>query len=310
MTKRTARLYCSPTAAHQRMIMSGLCEAMRRDGWDAQVARSRDYVPSDLAVFWGHRQQVIIEHQRKIGGDYLVCERGYVGDRFYWTSLGFNGLNGRADFVNEGVPGDRWERYYADQLQPLRSGGDYALLIGQVPGDAALAGYGLGARLEFILVPVVFGVGAAMTAMVGANIGAGNRDRALRVGWTGSFAAAAIVGAVGLVFALFPDLWLRLFLAAEDTAALEAGRSYFRIVAPFYALFAAGLALYFASQGAGRVLWPLVGSMARMGVAIGGALVLGGWVGFGLAGVFVAVAGGMAAYGLVTMAAIRLTAWR
>jgi hypothetical protein len=140
MTRRTARLYCSPTAAHQRAIMGGLCEAMRRDGWDAQVARSRDYVPSDLAVFWGHRQQVIIEHQRKIGGDYLVCERGYVGDRFYWTSLGFNGLNGRADFANEYVPGDRWERYYADQLQPVRSGGDYALLIGQVPGDAALVG--------------------------------------------------------------------------------------------------------------------------------------------------------------------------
>lgn len=141
MRKRVARLYVtSPTKTHQRMLMSGLSAAMQSDGWDTTVALIRNYEPSDLAVFWGHRNQVIIDHQRKIGADYLVCERGYIGDRFYWTSLGFNGLNGRASFVNEGVPGDRWQRYYADQLQPLRAGGDYALLIGQMPGDAALAG--------------------------------------------------------------------------------------------------------------------------------------------------------------------------
>ena len=181
-------------------------------------------------------------------------------------------------------------------------------IVGQF-GEAALAGYGLGARLEFIMVPVVFGVGAAMTAMVGANIGAGNRDRALRIGWTGSVAAGAIVGGVGLFFALFPDLWLGLFLEPDNAAALAAGRSYFRTVAPFYALFALGLALYFASQGAGRVFWPILGGGARMIVAIGGALALTN-AGFGLVGVFAAIAGGMAAYGLVTALGIALTRWR
>lgn len=182
-------------------------------------------------------------------------------------------------------------------------------LVGRY-GEAALAGYGLGARLEFLMVPVVFGIGAAMTAMVGANIGAGDRARALRVGWTGSFAAAAIVGAIGLFFAVFPDLWLRIFLGAEETAALDAGRTYFRAVAPFYAFFAAGLALYFASQGAGRMVWPVAGSVLRMIVAIGGALALSATTDLGLAGVFAAIAGGMAIYGLFTMAAIRVTGWR
>lgn len=181
-------------------------------------------------------------------------------------------------------------------------------LVGRF-GAAALAGYGLGARLEFIMVPVVFGVGAAMTAMVGANIGAGQVDRARRIAWTGTAAAAAIVGAIGLFFALFPDVWLGLFLSPEDQDALATGRQYFRIVAPFYWLFATGLALYFASQGAGRIGWPVAAGFVRMAVAIGGGLSVSWWTDLGVTGVLVSVAGGMAAYGLVTVYGTLRTRW-
>ncbi len=181
-------------------------------------------------------------------------------------------------------------------------------LVGRF-GEPALAGYGLGARLEFLMVPVVFGIGAAMTAMVGANIGAGRRGRALRVAWTGSLAAAVIVGSIGGTFALFPDLWLGLFLDPADEAARAAGRAYFATVGPFYGFFALGLALYFASQGAGRVLWPVLGGFLRMGVAVGGGFLLVEGFGAGLGGVFAAVAAGMLSYGILTAAAIRLGAW-
>lgn len=182
-------------------------------------------------------------------------------------------------------------------------------LVGRF-GESALAGYGLGSRLEFLMIPVVFGIGAAMTAMVGANIGAGHRRRALAVAWTGSFAAAAIVGVIGLVFAVFPDLWLGIFLKSQDSAALDAGRLYFRVVAPLYAFFALGLALYFASQGAGKVVWPVVGGLARMTTAVGGGFLLTTWFGLGLEGVFVAVAGGMLIFGVLTAAAVKATGWR
>ncbi|MGR3781132.1 MAG: MATE family efflux transporter [Albimonas sp.] len=181
-------------------------------------------------------------------------------------------------------------------------------LVGRF-GEPALAGYGLGARLEFLMVPVVFGIGAAMTAMVGACIGAGDRARALRVAWTGSLAAAVIVGGVGLVCALAPDLWLGLFLPAEAEASRAAGRAYFGLVGPFYGFFALGLALYFASQGAGRVLWPVLGGFARLFVAIGGGLLAVEVLDLGLRGVFGAVALGMLVYGLMTAAAIRMGAW-
>lgn len=185
------------------------------------------------------------------------------------------------------------------------------LMVGAVGqyGEAALAGYGLGARLEFLMIPIVFGIGAAMTAMVGANIGAAQAERAMKVAWTGSLAAAAIVGLIGAVIALAPDLWLRLFLSPDESEPLAAGRAYFRTVAPFYGFFAIGLALYFASQGAGRMLWPFLGGVVRLSVAFGGALVLTATTDWGVASVFIAIAAGMFVYGVFIVMALRRTNW-
>lgn len=186
------------------------------------------------------------------------------------------------------------------------------LMVGAVGqyGEDALAGYGLGARLEFLMIPIVFGIGAAMTAMVGANIGAGQTRRALTIAWTGSLAAAIIVGSIGMVIAIFPDLWLRIFLSPEDTGALAAGRAYLHIVAPFYGFFAIGLALYFASQGAGRMLWPFLGGVARLCVAFGGTLYLGATLDWGAETVFISIAAGMFVYGMFIVAALIKTKWQ
>ena len=118
-------------------------------------------------------------------------------------------------------------------------------------GPAAVAGYGAGVRLEYLLVPLVFGLGAPVAAMVGTSIGAGRRDRALRVAWTGAAIAATLTEAIGLAAAFFPAAWLSLF--SRDAEMIAVGSSYLRTVGPFYGFFGGGLALYFASQGAGRV---------------------------------------------------------
>ncbi len=126
-------------------------------------------------------------------------------------------------------------------------------LVGRF-GPAALAGYGIGSRLEFLLVPMVFGIGAAMTSMVGVNIGAGQWQRAERIGWLGSFTAGGIAGAIGITLAIFPVLWVGIF--TNDALTYEAGARYMQIVGPFYLFQGIGLSLYFASQGAGTVTWP------------------------------------------------------
>ncbi len=173
-------------------------------------------------------------------------------------------------------------------------------------GPAAVAGYGTGVRLEYLLIPLAFGLGAPLVAMVGTNIGAGRRDRALRVAWTGAAVVGAITGAIGLWAALFPYAWLTLF--GDDPTMLAVGAQYLRIVGPFYGLFGGGMALYFASQGAARLGWPLLAGLLRLVVAIAGgwlALRLGG----SIAGVFVALGVALAVFGLVNAASVAMGAW-
>lgn len=173
-------------------------------------------------------------------------------------------------------------------------------------GTAAIAGYGTASRLEYLLVPLVFGLGAPLVAMVGTCIGAGQRERALRATWIGAAIAFAMTEAIGLWAAAYPATWLSLF--NTEPAMIEAGSQYLRIVGPWYGFFGLGLVLYFASQGAGRLLWPVLGNIARLVVAVaGGWLALHG--GYAIAGVFAAQAAAMVVYGIANAWTIAGGAW-
>jgi len=173
-------------------------------------------------------------------------------------------------------------------------------------GPAAIAGYGTGARLEYLLVPLVFGLGAPLVAIVGTSIGAGQRERALRTAWIGTAMAFILTEAIGLCAAAFPTAWLSLF--DTDPKMLEAGATYLRTVGPFYGMFGLALSLYFASQGAGRLLWPLLGAVARLAIAA-----LAGWLALRWTGelshVFLAQSAGLIAAGLINWAAVAGGVW-
>lgn len=173
-------------------------------------------------------------------------------------------------------------------------------------GAAAIAGYGTGARLEYLLVPLVFGLGAPLVAIVGTSIGAEKRERALRTAWIGAAMAFLLTEAIGLCAASFPTAWLSLF--DTDPQMLEAGATYLRTVGPFYGMFGLALSLYFASQGAGRLLWPLLATLARLAIAA-----LAGWLALRWTGdlshVFLAQSVGLIAAGLINLAAVAGGAW-
>lgn len=175
-------------------------------------------------------------------------------------------------------------------------------------GVPALAGYGIVSRLEFLLIPLVFGLGAAMTALVGVNVGAGQVARAEHIGWLGGITAAVLTGTVGLVLAAFPGLWMDLFTA--DAQIHAAGARYLQIVGPVFAFQGLGLALYFASQGAGTVAWPVLATVLRFAIGVGGAAAGVAWLGAGLAWIYACLAAGMFAYGALTAASLRFGAWR
>jgi Na+-driven multidrug efflux pump len=179
-------------------------------------------------------------------------------------------------------------------------------LVAMAAGPAAVAGFGTAARLEYLLIPMVFGIGGPLVAMVGTNIGAGKRERALRIAWTGAAVAAVLCEAVGIAAALYPAAWLRLF--GDDPAMIAAGSAYLRAVGPFYGCFGFGLALYFASQGAGKLLWPLLVGLARMIVAVGGAWIVLRATG-SLALMFVAIGAALLVYGAGIAAAVKAGVW-
>jgi putative MATE family efflux protein len=179
-------------------------------------------------------------------------------------------------------------------------------LVAAASGPMAMAGYGTGARLEYLLIPLVFGLGAPLVALVGTNIGAGQRERALRIAFVGAGTAFLITSAIGVAAALWPAAWIGLF--SSDPRVIETGSAYLRMVGPFYGFFGLGLSLYFASQGAGRLFWPLTAGFVRMLVAIGG-----GWIAYRLTGslgwLFAALAAGLVLYGLTVLAAVASGAW-
>ena len=179
-------------------------------------------------------------------------------------------------------------------------------------GTAALAGYGLGVRLELLQIPVVFAIGSALVVMVGTCIGAGDVKRARRIAWSGAGLAAGVTGSVGLIVALWPGVWAGLF--STDAAVLDAAYTYLRIAGWCYAFFGAGIALYFASQGAGKMLWPVLAGSARFVIAVaGGLLVLRYFNGTPtdtLKGLFAVIGFAMIAYGAGTVAAVKWGNWK
>ncbi len=193
-------------------------------------------------------------------------------------------------------------------LSPLLSVTTVLVLTALVArfGPEALAGYGIGVRFEFLLIPIAFSVGVACVPMVGTAIGAGDVPRARRIAWTAGGLAASALAILGLAVVLAPGLWVDMF--TDSPAVQSAAYSYLGIAGFSYAFFGLGLCLYFASQGAGRVGGAIVAQALRLTVVI-----IGGWVLLDRAAplwtLFLLSAIAMVPMGLGTALFIKLTRW-
>jgi putative MATE family efflux protein len=164
-------------------------------------------------------------------------------------------------------------------------------------GKEAAIGYGMGARLEYIMIPLAFGFGTALVAMVGTNWGARQQQRASAIAWIGGGTVAVACGVVGIFFALFPTLWMRIFTDQEEV--IRVGTLYLQTVGPIYILYGLGMAIYFVMQGFGNVVAPVLANALRLLVSAGGASMAVMWLGAGSLGVFIAIACGFTLYGIL-----------
>ena len=195
-------------------------------------------------------------------------------------------------------------------LSPLLVVGTILVLTGLVGrfGTEALAGYGIGSRVEFLMIPLIFGIGTAMTSIVGANIGALNIDRAEKVGILGGSTAGFVSIVIGLTLAAFPEAWIQFF--TDDIKAFEVTKKYIQIVGPFYIFQGIGLSLYFASQGANAMKWPTIATIARFIIACAGGGISVYWLDLGIESIFISSSAAMAIFGLMIFISIKKGAWR
>lgn len=173
-------------------------------------------------------------------------------------------------------------------------------------GTEILAGYGIGARLEFMLTSVAFAVGIASVPMIGMAIGAGRIARARRIAWTAGSLSFVSVGLIGTLIAIFPDLWVNIF--TSDPGVRAASRQYLSTAAPMYAFIGLAMSMYFSSQGAAKVVGPVLAQSARLVF-----IAVGGWwlsthnataVNF-----FTLAAASMVVLGTLSAASVVLTRW-
>lgn len=170
-------------------------------------------------------------------------------------------------------------------------------------GEAALGGYGIGARLDYLFIPVLFGLGSATLTMIGTCIGAGDLARAKRIAWFGTTSGACFTGCVGLIIAVRPTAWLGIF--SHDAAVLQAGSTYLHIAGLSYPAMAVAFVLSFVSQGSGRPGWTTFAGTVRLGVAAGiGWLAVARW-GAHLQALSMIVAAGQAAAAAICLWAAR-----
>jgi len=170
-------------------------------------------------------------------------------------------------------------------------------------GTPDLAAYGLGTRLDFLLLSFAFGVSAAVLTLVGMAVGAGRAEHASRYVRAACQLIVGVLAVASVLLWCWPSLWLGIF--TDDPGIHAVGSTYFRIVGPSYPFVGLSMVLAFAFQGLGRATAPLVVMAVRVPVVLVVAL---GCVraGLGEAAVFATIAAGNVGASTVLM----LLFWR
>lgn len=134
-------LYDKKKTDKLKPVVDAMYGGLRKTGFDVSMNNETNIGDYDIAVCWGWRKGIKEFEKNK---QVLVMEHGYMINRHKWISLGWNGLNNDADFLNEDVPDDRWKKLFKEHMKPWKNDGEYILFCGQVPGDMSLKGKDLG----------------------------------------------------------------------------------------------------------------------------------------------------------------------
>lgn len=157
-------------------------------------------------------------------------------------------------------------------------------------GEDDLAAYGLGTRLDFVLLSFAFGVGSAVLTLVGMAAGARRPERIRAVVVRAAAMITSFLVVPAVVLAWRPGWWIGLF--SDDPGVHAVGAAYFRIVGPSWPCLGVSMVVAFAFQGLGRAGTPTAFMAARVAGVLGAAIAVTRGFGLGEHGVFAVIAAG------------------
>jgi putative MATE family efflux protein len=124
-------------------------------------------------------------------------------------------------------------------------------------GTVTIAAYGVGSTLLQVVMIPAMGLSMAVSALVGQNIGAGNIDRAARIGRLGAalgFGTLTVLGVIAFLFAR----QLVSFFVPTDLRVIESGTQYTRIMALSWGLLGAQFSLTGVLRASGNMVVTMV----------------------------------------------------
>lgn len=134
-------IYINEKSNHQKLYTDLLKKSLLNNG-----LQPTDFKNCDFFITWAWKPNQVGSRwdlMKKSGKPVLVMERGYIGDRLSeWTSIGWNGLNGRADFCNSNITDySRFDKHFSKYLKPWKKYNPDlpVLLVGQCYHDASVA---------------------------------------------------------------------------------------------------------------------------------------------------------------------------
>jgi Na+-driven multidrug efflux pump len=172
------------------------------------------------------------------------------------------------------------------------------------------AAFGIGVRLDMLIMFGAMGWGAAAATYVGQNLGAEQPRRAATAAWIAALYAALMMSLAGTLMWFFaPEIVAQFAGSSAEVAA--AGTEYLRYLAPSYPLAAAGVVLASALNGAGSVKAPAVLDTLAYGLLILPlALGLVVWGNAPTTGLWAVIAGGNALLAVSYVVWFRRGSWQ
>ncbi len=174
-------------------------------------------------------------------------------------------------------------------------------------GKYAVAAYTICMRLRIFVMNPGFGIANAVAPLVGQNIGANQIERAEHSTKTGNILATTVMTCIGLLFLIFPQMFIRIF--TEDLEVITIGTVYLQFLSLTFGFIAFSLVLGKALNGAGDTLSPMIITLAsQMGVGLGLVILLSHFI--GLKGVWIGIALSNVAQGGVMWTWYRTGNWK